>query len=211
MNHFWRASIMVCGAMAGIGLCLGLLWGLITPGINGVVVRADVGGSLAGDADLYQQVPGVFVALTGESSHFFDSLVIFCGFSIFVGIFSALAVWSWRSSRGIEVFCGLFVGSILSAYLAMVIGNIVVQHRFGIPDLLQIGHYYTAAPSLVINNAQWNFQVGPFFGPTSGWDGASWLAIVPLPLVVSVVYLVSAALNLRDDLGVDLESSITKG
>ncbi|MBB5917885.1 hypothetical protein BJY24_006797 [Nocardia transvalensis] len=101
-----RAALVVAVAVLVVSALGGVVWGLLAPPEQVVVVDAGRG-----------------VALTGESAHRFDAVAIFVCIALVTGLLTAAAAWRVRWVRGPLLQGGLLVGSLAGAWSMAWIGD----------------------------------------------------------------------------------------
>lgn len=172
-----RRAVALCavGVLVG-GAVLGVLWGLLVPGVRGFVIKPDAAGDLVSEAPLR-----------------FDALGMFAALSIVFGVVVALGVWQARSIRGGTGVVTTAVLALVGAGVAAVVGEGVAQARFPGRGSTEPGHYYLSAPSLYIDGA--HAQLGVHVSM-----GLAILLIAPLAALLTLVIVAVAQRN--PDLGV---------
>ncbi|BAW05794.1 conserved hypothetical protein [Nocardia seriolae] len=103
-----RAAAVVVAALAAVSALAGVVWAVLAPAEQLLVVEPDRG-----------------TALTGESMHRFDALAIFVLIGIVVGVVTTAAVWRWRRVRGPILLSGILLGSLAGAFLTKIVGEAV--------------------------------------------------------------------------------------
>lgn len=149
--------VSVLSAVGLLGIPLGWLWAQLAPPVRSVVAPD---GSLV--------VPGEL-----ESWQRFDALVIFMLLGIGAGIVIAVLAWMLRERRGPVMMAGAVAGSLLAAWLAMLIGHAVVGSMYEITDTPEVGDAITQAPRL---ERVWVLVAQPFataltYGLLAAWNG----------------------------------------
>ncbi|MBJ8343165.1 DUF2567 domain-containing protein [Antrihabitans sp. YC2-6] len=144
------------------------------------VIGGVVWGFLAPAEHLVVFEPGRMQTIAGESGHYFDSVAIFAAISLVVAIVGSAATWRWRSMRGPILFAGLFLGALDGAREMMFTGELVARLRF--PEIVEpaVGEVVAVAPTI-----------------------DTLLVLIIAPLIACLSVLVMAAINPRDDLGVE--------
>ncbi|GAA5075283.1 DUF2567 domain-containing protein [Nocardia iowensis] len=105
-----RAAAVIALAVLLVSALGGVLWGLVAPSEQLLVVEPGRGG-----------------LLTGESMHQFDGVAMFVCFGAVLGVLSAVAAWRWRAVRGPLLQVGLFAGSVVGAVLMARVGELVAE------------------------------------------------------------------------------------
>lgn len=130
-----HSSRRVLGVVVAISVALsavgGMLWGLLAPAQQLLVVAQDRGA-----------------ALTGENLHRFDAIAIFSLVSFALGLVLAVGWWLWMSERGPRLFAAIFVGALSGSIAAIVVGNAVAALRFPKAVDPTVGSIVTVAPSI---------------------------------------------------------------
>lgn len=177
-----RPASVVLGILLVLGVAGGIVWGLVVPGVTGVVVA-----------------PGRAGALGADTGHRFDAIALFACISMVVGVIAGVVVWSVRALRGplgaVLVTVGTVGGGALGAWL----GGLVAHGRHPGPGDTAVGQYFTSAPGLRLSGAQLDL--------TGGLDlsvgvGMSWAVLVVAPAVGLVVVLVRVLAARAPDLDV---------
>lgn len=114
-----------------LGLLGALLWGLLAPGEQFVVVDDDRG-----------------VPLTGESMHVFDAVAIFVLITGVTALLTAVGAWRLVRPRGPILFGGVLLGTIVATLTTAVFGEAVARLRFPRPDSLELHQIVTVAPGI---------------------------------------------------------------
>ncbi|QBJ94791.1 DUF2567 domain-containing protein [Rhodococcus sp. ABRD24] len=156
------ATLRIVWSLVAAGGLSGVVWAFLAPPERMLVVAEDRG-----------------VVLTTESLHQFDSIAIFAGIGLVVGVLSAVAAWGVRRARGPAVLAALVCGSGIGATLAALVGMGVARLRYPKPDAPVIGDILSAAPGLVTP-----------------------LVLILQPLAAALIYLLLVSLSPHDDLGV---------
>ncbi|KQU57483.1 hypothetical protein ASG84_17535 [Rhodococcus sp. Leaf278] len=120
--------IAISVALSALG---GMLWGLLAPAQQLLVVSQDRGA-----------------ALTGESLHRFDALAMFSLVSFALGLVLPVGWWLWKSERGPRLFAAIFVGALAGSIAAIVVGNAIAALRFPKAADPAVGSIVTVAPSI---------------------------------------------------------------
>ncbi|WP_280236194.1 DUF2567 domain-containing protein [Nocardia cyriacigeorgica] len=142
-------------------------------------------GLLAPAEQLLVVQPGRGAALTGESAHQFDAVAIFVCTGAVIGVLSAAGAWRWRRMRGPIPYAGLLFGSIAGGWAMVRLGEYLAEANHPRPADPPVGQIVTLPP-----------EVG------------TWLALVPQPLIASLVVLFLAALSTSEDLGTGYAGAI---
>ncbi len=120
--------IAISVALSALG---GMVWGLLAPAQQLLVVSQDRGA-----------------ALTGESVHRFDALAMFSLVSFALGLVLPVGWWLWKSERGPRLFAAIFVGALAGSIAAIVVGNAIAALRFPKAADPAVGSIVTVAPSI---------------------------------------------------------------
>ncbi|MCZ4519317.1 DUF2567 domain-containing protein [Rhodococcus ruber] len=120
--------VAISVALSALG---GMLWGLLVPAQQLLVVAQDRGA-----------------ALTGESLHRFDAIAIFSLVSFALGLVLPVGWWLWKSERGPRLFAAIFVGALAGSIAAIVVGNAIAALRFPKATDPAVGSIVTVAPSI---------------------------------------------------------------
>ncbi|MFI8565019.1 DUF2567 domain-containing protein [Rhodococcus sp. NPDC078407] len=120
--------VAVSVALSALG---GILWGLLAPAQQLLVVAQDRGA-----------------ALTGESLHRFDSLAMFALISFVLGLVLPVGWWQWTAERGPRLFGAVFVGALAGSVVALGVGNGIAALRFPKADDPAVGSIVEVAPSI---------------------------------------------------------------
>ncbi|MEH3154488.1 MAG: DUF2567 domain-containing protein [Gordonia paraffinivorans] len=177
-----RPAIVVLAALMVLGVVGGVVWGLVVPGVTGVVVA-----------------PGRAGALGADTGHRFDAIALFACISTVVGVLSGVVVWTVRTLRGPLGAVLVTVGAIAGGGLGAWLGGFVAHARHPGPAGTAVGEYFTSAPGLRLSGAQLDL--------TGGLDisvgvGMSWAVLVVAPAVGLVVVLVRILAARSPDLDV---------
>ncbi len=177
-----RPAVIVLGVLLALGAVGGVVWGLVVPGVTGVVVA-----------------PGRAGALGADTGHRFDAIALFACISIVVGVLAGVVAWSARALRGplgaVLVAVGTIAGGALGAWL----GGVVAHVRHPGPGGAGVGEYFTSAPGLRLAGAQLDLTGGL---DVSVGVGMSWAVLVVAPAVGLVVVLVRILAARSPDLDV---------
>ncbi|WP_378739507.1 DUF2567 domain-containing protein [Nocardia brasiliensis] len=117
-----RAAAVIALAVTLVSALGGVVWGLVAPSEQLLVVEPGRGG-----------------LLTGESMHQFDGVAMFVCFGAVLGLLSAVAAWRWRAVRGPLSQIGLFAGSVVGAVLMARVGEQVAEWRHPRPHDPPVG------------------------------------------------------------------------
>lgn len=126
-----RTAARVVLVGIGSGVLGGILWGLIAPAQQVLVVATDRGAPL-----------------TGESAHEFDAVAIFACISAVVGLLLAVGAWRLARSRGPILYAGILIGSAVGAVTMAVVGEGVARLRHPHVSNPQIHDVVALAPGL---------------------------------------------------------------
>lgn len=126
-----RVLSVVVGISVAVSALGGMLWGLLAPAQQLLVVAQDRGA-----------------ALTGESLHRFDGLALFSFVSLALGLVLPIGFWLWRSERGPRLFGAVFVGALAGSVAATLVGNGIAALRFPKATDPPVGSIVTIAPSI---------------------------------------------------------------
>ena len=180
---------MSTGAVVLLGIVVGIVWGVLTPGLRGVVVA-----------------PGRAGLLSGSTVHRFDAIAIFACLCAVYGVAAALGQWMVarspadrafvRSARGTIV---LVIATIAGSALGAWIGGLIAHARYPGAGSAQFGQYFFEAPSLWIRGA-------------SGLGmSAPWVLVVVAPVCALIAQAIVVLSNPRADLGVGTDAEIGLG
>lgn len=151
-------------ALVGVGCALagvvgGIIWGLLAPGRHQVV----------GDG-------GMLLSVDMEGNHVFDALAIFVWVTAAVGVVSGAAAWAWRRMRGPATAVAVLIGSLVGAWFAAGIGDIIARSRMDWPGssavTAMVGQVVVQPPSIDL-----------------------WVVVVAQPVAAGFVYLVATLLS----------------
>ena len=126
-----RVLTVVTAISVALSALGGMLWGLIAPAQQLLVVAQDRGA-----------------ALTGESLHRFDALAIFSLVSFALGLLLPVGWWLWKSERGPRLFAAIFVGALAGSVVALVVGNAIASLRFPKAADPAVGSVVAVAPNI---------------------------------------------------------------
>jgi hypothetical protein len=149
-------AVRVLGAVALLGLPLGVLWSWLAP--PEFVARSP-----------RAPTPGGVLPFIGQSEHRFDDMATFLLFGLAAGVLTGATLWLYRRCRGPLIVLATVLGSLIAAWLAMRIGLWVVAARY--PDLASTGAPYPRPPVL---ESGWVVVAQPFGVAVSYCIGASW-------------------------------------
>jgi hypothetical protein len=149
-------AVSVLGAVALLGLPLGVLWAwLAPPEFFARSPRAPT--------------PGGVLPFIGQSEHRFDDMATFLLFGLAAGVLTGAALWLYRRLRGPVFVLAAVLGSLIAAWLAMRIGLWVVAASY--PDLASTGAPYPRPPVL---ESSWVITAQPFGVAVSYCICAAW-------------------------------------
>lgn len=154
-------SVTVASTIGLLGIPVGWLWAQLAPPQQAVITRN-----------------GTPTPVDLESWHSFDAFVIFALLLLAAGVFVGVLTWLLRERRGPVVMLGAVLGSVLSGWLAMLMGTAFLGDTYAVTEQPEIGDVIMLAPEIA----------------------SPWVIIVQ-PLAVALVYALLAAWNGRDDLG----------
>ncbi|MGJ0120902.1 DUF2567 domain-containing protein [Williamsia sp. MIQD14] len=178
-------ALPIALVVVALGAVGGIVWGLLTPGVTGVVVREGRAGSLGAD-----------------TVHRFDAVALFACVSGVVGVISGVVAWWDRRLRGPAAAVLAAVASMAGAGVGMWLGGLVAGVRHAGPGDTAVGDYFQTAPSLRLTSARLDM-----FG---GLD-LSWALVVVAPIGALVVCLVLLLCDREPDLGVPVSGGRTQG
>ena len=160
------AAALVVAGIVLVAIAWGVIWGLLTPGIDGRVIES-----------------GRAVAI-GDAGTEFSALAIFFCVALAAGVMLAVVLWVSPSLRGPLGVVVLTLSTITAGIGAVWVGDAIARLRFSGRDGVAIGQEFTQAPSLRIVGAQLDI---------SGGVGFSWalLVIAPLTALVTIILLVA--------------------
>ncbi len=171
-----RLAVLAILGVAAVGLIAGILWGLLVPGVTGVVVA-----------------PGRAGALGADTGHRFDAVAMFACISFVAGALGGVGAWWIRSLRGSAGALSVAIGAVVGATLGAWIGGLVAGARHpGVGDTA-VGQFFSSAPSLRLDGSAVD-SVGGF--------AFSWAIVVVAPIGALLAYLVLLLVVRRADLGV---------
>jgi hypothetical protein len=149
-------AVSVLGAVALLGLPLGVLWAwLAPPEFFARSPRAPT--------------PGGVLPFIGQSEHRFDDMATFLLFGLAAGVLTGAALWLYRRLRGPLFVLAAVLGSLIAAWLAMRIGLWVVAASY--PNLASTGAPYPRPPVL---ESTWVITTQPFGVAVSYCICAAW-------------------------------------
>ena len=185
-----RPTVVVLGVLLALGAVGGVVWGLVVPGVTGVVVA-----------------PGRAGALGADTGHRFDAIALFACISMVVGVLAGVVVWSVRALRGpvgaVLVAIGTLAGGALGAWF----GGLVAHGRHPGPGGAAVGEYFTSAPGLRLAGARLDLTGGL---DVSVGVGMSWAVLVVAPAVGLVVVLVRILAARSPDLDVPADAGASQ-
>ncbi|GAA1462380.1 DUF2567 domain-containing protein [Williamsia maris] len=177
VRRLLRLAVFAVLGVAVVGLIGGILWGLVVPGVTGVVVA-----------------PGRAGALGADTGHRFDAVAVFACISFVAGAIGGVGAWWIRPLRGSAGALSVAVGAVVGAAVAAWIGGLIAGARHpGVGDTA-VGQFFTSAPSLRLGGA----AVDP-----AGGFAFSWAILVIAPMGALLTYLVMLLVVRRADLGVE--------
>ncbi|MBT0565222.1 DUF2567 domain-containing protein [Williamsia sp. CHRR-6] len=159
---------VVTGVLLLLGSLGGVVWGLITPGVAGVVIATDRVSDL-----------------TADTVHRFDAIAFYACISAVVGVISAVIVWSVRAVRGPIGVLVLVLAGAAGSGLGVGIGGLISGVRHPGAGDTSPGGYFQSSVSLRLG------------GAGIGALDLSWAIVTVTPTVALIVYLV-AVLRARD-------------
>ncbi len=112
-------------------IVVGVVWGLVVPGEQLLVVAPDGG-----------------IPLTAESMHRFDAAAMFACFTAGLGAVVAVAAWTRASLRGPALVGSVLLACVLGAVVVAAVGDLVGVVRFQVPDVLTEGEIVTRGTGL---------------------------------------------------------------
>lgn len=124
------AARVVLGAVA-LGAVGGIVWGLLAPPIQAIVVTPD------------RAAP-----VTGESDHEFDAVAIFASISAVVALLTAVGAWRLARPRGPILYGGILLGSVTGAATMAVVGEGVARLRHPHVQAPQVDQIIALAPGI---------------------------------------------------------------
>ncbi|MCX5046041.1 DUF2567 domain-containing protein [Aldersonia sp. NBC_00410] len=124
------AARVVLGAVV-LGAVGGIVWGLLAPPIQAIVVTA-----------------GRAAPVTGESDHEFDAVAIFACVSAVVAVLTAVGAWRLARPRGPVLYGGILLGSVTGAATMAVIGEGVARLRHPHVQAPQVDELIALAPGI---------------------------------------------------------------
>jgi Protein of unknown function (DUF2567) len=126
-----RTAARVVLAAVVLGALGGIVWALLAPPEQAIVVASD------------RAAP-----VTGESSHEFDALAIFACISTVVAVVTAIAAWQLVRPRGPILLGGILLGTATGAVTMAVVGEGVARVRYPSVDSPQVDQIISLAPSI---------------------------------------------------------------
>jgi hypothetical protein len=133
-----RAALWALLGVVLLGVLGGVVWGLIAPAEQFLVVS-----------------PGRGLPLTDESDHEFDALAIFLCLGGIVGAVSIVAAWQWRRLRGPILFAGTLAGTVVGGAAMWLVGEQVARWRHPRQHNPPLHHVVTLAPAVGSGAALW--------------------------------------------------------
>lgn len=149
-------AVQVLGAVALLGIPLGLLWAWLAP--PEFVARSP-----------RAPTPGGVLPFIGQSDHRFDAMATFLLFGLAAGVLTGTALWLYLRRRGPLVVLAAVLGSLIGAWLAMRTGLLMVAASY--PDLAKTGAPFPRPPVL---ESGWVIVAQPFGVAVSYCIGAAW-------------------------------------
>jgi hypothetical protein len=174
------AALLIVMCMTATGALLGVLWFWLAPPIHGVVALAKSGQR-------------VHAYLGDEADNLFVSAAILGGLLVILAVVSAVAVWQWRPHRGPQSLAGLWIGAVLGASAAALVGAAMAHWRYG--GSLDIN----AAPVSPEHRVFYFTEAPPVFFGSAPLQMATTL-LLPAALA-ALSYALMAVATPRDDLG----------
>lgn len=149
-----------------VAFAWGVIWGLLTPGIDGRVIES-----------------GRAVA-TGDATTEFSALAIFFCAALAAGVVLAVVLWVSPLLRGPLGVAALTLSTITAGVGAVWMGDAIAGLRFSGRDRVAVGQEFTQPPSLRIVGAQLDISSGV---------GFSWalLVIAPLTALITMILLIA--------------------
>ncbi|MGZ8180174.1 DUF2567 domain-containing protein [Williamsia sp. SKLECPSW1] len=170
------AGCVVLG-VAVVCATAGIVWGLIVPGVTGVVVAPGRAGTLGAD-----------------TGHRFDAVALFACVSLVAGVIGGVGAWWARPVRGSVAVVAATAGAMAGSAVAVWIGGLIASARLPGPSTTPVGGFFRTAPSLRLDGAALD-AVGAL--------GLSWAVVIFAPLGVLLAYLPALLMAGRADLGVE--------
>jgi len=165
---------LVSAGVVLVGVLWGLIWGFLTPGIEGRVVAPDR------------------AVAAGDGTEEFAAIGLFFSVALIAGVVLAVLFWMSPRFRGPAGVAGLAFGAIASGVVAVWVGDLIARLRFPGRDGVVVGDGFTQAPSLRITGAYLDF---------GGGIGFSWALLVVAPMAAMLTYVVFVVMNRSGDLG----------
>ncbi|MBJ7290759.1 DUF2567 domain-containing protein [Williamsia sp.] len=185
VRQLLRSAVVAVIGVAAVGLVGGILWGLVVPGVTGVVVAPDRAGALGAD-----------------TGHRFDAVAMFACIGFVAGALGGVGAWWIRPLRGSVGALSVAVGAVVGAAGAAWIGGLIAGARHpGVGDTA-VGQFFSSAPSLRLD--------GPALDSAGGFV-FSWAIVVIAPIGALLAYLVLLLVVRRADLGVAPSGRGTQG
>jgi hypothetical protein len=163
-----RALLLVIAGVVLIAVAWGIIWGLLTPGIDGRVVES-------GDA----------VAI-GDATTEFSAIAIFFCVALGCGVVLAVVIWMAPLLRGPLGVVTLTAAALAAGVGAVWVGDAVARQRFSGRDGVAVGAEFTQPPSLRISGATLDI---------AGGVGFSWALLVIAPLSALMTSMLLIALE----------------
>jgi hypothetical protein len=151
-----------------VAVAWGVIWGLLTPGIDGRVVDS-----------------GAAVAI-GDATTEFSAIAIFFCVALGCGVVLAVVIWMAPLLRGPLGVVVLTAATLAAGLGAVWVGDAVARARFSGRDGLAVGQEFTQPPSLRIIGAQLDIGGGLDF---------SWALMVIAPLTALMTFMLLIALE----------------
>ena len=137
-------ALRVLGAVALLGLPLGVLWSWLAP--PEFVARSPRAPARGG-----------VLPFVGQSEHRFDDMATFMLFGLAAGVLTGAALWLLRRRRGPLVLLAAVLGSLIGGWLAMRVGLWMAAAWY--PDLASTGAPFPRPPVL---ESAWVIIAQPF-------------------------------------------------
>ncbi len=170
-------SAFAVAGVAVVGLVGGVIWGLVVPGVTGVVVA-----------------PGRAGALGADTGHRFDAVAMFACIGFVAGVVGGIGTWWVRPIRGSAGALAAALGAVLGAVAAAWTGGVIAGARHPGPADTAVGQFFSSAPTLRLD--------GPALDSMGGFE-FTWAIVVVAPIGALLAYLVSLLAVRRADLGVE--------
>lgn len=169
-----RSGLFAVVGVAATGIIWGVVWALLTPGIEGRVVEG-----------------GRAVAI-GDATAEFGAIARFFCLALAAGVVLAIVFWYPPALRGPLGVVGLSAGAVAAGIVAVWVGDAVARQRFPGRDGVPVGGEFTQPPTLRIDGAHLD---------TLGGLSMSWVLLVVAPLTALVTYFLLVVMNREADLG----------